>query len=70
MRLGRALLALHRTGRVYKDDTTLIDRLGNKVCSTLLPRDWDSTGLTPLVPQVVTADSELLGAPELQEPAS
>ena len=68
--LGRALLALHRTGRVYQNATTLIDRLGNKVCSTLLPRDWEATGLTPLVPRVVPAAPELLGTPALQEPAS
>jgi fatty acid desaturase len=51
MPIGRALLALHRTGRVYKDDTTLADMVGGKESLTLLPRDWDSKGLTPLVPR-------------------
>jgi fatty acid desaturase len=39
MPLGRALLGLHRTGRVYKDATTLSDPLAGKEWPTLLPRD-------------------------------
>jgi fatty acid desaturase len=70
MPLGRALLALHRTGRVYKDATTLMDRIGGKECSTLLPGDWSSTGLTPLIPRLVPAASVPLCVPELQEPVS
>jgi fatty acid desaturase len=50
MPIGRALLALHRTGRVYMDATTLVDMVRGKECRTLLPRDWDSKGLMPLVP--------------------
>ena len=70
MPIERALLALHRTGRVYKDATTLSDRLGGKECSTLLPRDWDARGLTPLMPRLVRAVSEPLCASGLQEPSS
>jgi hypothetical protein len=39
MPLRRALLALHRTGRVYKNATTLADVPGGKEWPTLLPRD-------------------------------
>jgi fatty acid desaturase len=39
MPIGHALLALHRTGRVYKDSTTLADLPGGKEWPTLLPRD-------------------------------
>lgn len=38
MPLGRALLALHRTGRVYKTSTLLADLPGGKEWPTLLPR--------------------------------
>ena len=38
MPLGRALLALHRTGRVYKTPTTLADVPGGKEWPTLMPR--------------------------------
>lgn len=38
MPLSRALLALHRTGRVYKTPTTLADMPGGSESSTLLPR--------------------------------
>lgn len=56
--IGHALLALHRTGRVYKNTTTLADMLGGKECMTLLPRDWDSDGRIPLVPRAVVAGLE------------
>jgi fatty acid desaturase len=39
MPLGHALLALHRTGRVYTSATTLADVPGGKEWPTLLPRD-------------------------------
>jgi fatty acid desaturase len=38
MPLRRALLALHRTGRVYKSDTTLVDVPQGSQWSALLPR--------------------------------
>jgi len=57
MPILRALGALHRTGRVYKNAITLTDRLGGEECITLMPRDWDSQGLIPLVPRAVTADA-------------
>lgn len=38
MPLSQALLTLHRTARVYKNPTTLIDVKGRKEWSTLLPR--------------------------------
>jgi hypothetical protein len=37
MPLGRALLALHRTARVYKDPTTLIDPRTGAEYPTLVP---------------------------------
>ena len=63
MPIGRALSALHRTGRVYKDATTLSDRLGGKESMTLLPRDWDVHGREPLVPRPAPASSASLCAP-------
>jgi fatty acid desaturase len=39
MSLWRALLMLHHTGRVYANDTTLLDPLTGRTWSTLLPRD-------------------------------
>lgn len=39
MPLGSALLALHRTGRVYKTPTTLSDPTAGNEWPTLLPRD-------------------------------
>lgn len=39
MPLLRALLALHRTGRVYANDSTLMDPRTGRVWPTLLPRD-------------------------------
>jgi fatty acid desaturase len=39
MPIWRALLALHRTGRVYKNATTLADLPGGKESSTLLPSE-------------------------------
>jgi len=67
MPIGRALLALHRTGRVYKNATTLADMLGGKESMTLLPRDWDARGLTPLVPMsIVAAASGPVLAPGFQ----
>jgi fatty acid desaturase len=39
MPIGHALLALHRTGRVYKNSITLADLPGGKEWSTLLPRE-------------------------------
>jgi fatty acid desaturase len=67
MPIGRALLALHRTGRVYKNATTLADMLGGKESMTLLPRDWDAKGLTPLVPvSIVAAASGPVLAPGFQ----
>jgi fatty acid desaturase len=39
MSLFRALLALHRTGRVYKNETTLLDAPAGREWRTLLPRD-------------------------------
>lgn len=38
MPIGRALLALHRSGRVYMSDTTLADMRDGTESSTLLPR--------------------------------
>jgi fatty acid desaturase len=51
MPIGRALLALHRTGRVYKNATTLADLPGGKEWPTLLPRDAAS----PMPSTVVVA---------------
>jgi fatty acid desaturase len=42
MPLGKALLALHRTGRVYKTATTLADLRGGKEWPTLSPREVGS----------------------------
>ncbi|HVV87397.1 MAG TPA: hypothetical protein VHE35_30355, partial [Kofleriaceae bacterium] len=39
MPLGRALLALHRTARVYRDDVTLTDPRSGAVWPVLLPRE-------------------------------
>lgn len=69
MPIGRALLALHRTGRVYKDATTLTDRLGGEESCTLLPRDWDAKGRTPLAPRRMPTSLEPLRTPALQEPS-
>jgi fatty acid desaturase len=70
MPIGRALLALHRTGRVYKNATTLADMPGGTECMTLLPRDWDSKGLTPLVPRLGVAGSAPVLAPAFQVPSA
>jgi len=70
MPIGRALLALHRTGRVYKDATTLADMLGGKECMTLLPRDWDAKGLTPLEPRPVVAQAGAIFATGFQGSSS
>jgi fatty acid desaturase len=43
--LGRALLTLHRTGRVYKSDTTLVDVPRGSEWSALLPRNAQSPAL-------------------------
>lgn len=50
MPLGAALLALHRTGRVYKDDVTLYDPRTDQEFPTLLPgrRDRDEESAPPL----------------------
>lgn len=42
MPLTEALLALHRTGRVYADDVTLMDPRTGRTWPTLLPRDASS----------------------------
>jgi len=42
MTIGRALLSLHRTGRVYKNARTLADMRGGKEWATLLPRERDA----------------------------
>jgi len=68
MPIVRALLALHRTGRVYKNATTLADMIGGKESMTLLPRDWDSKGLTPLVPRPAVAASVPLFSPGFPAP--
>jgi fatty acid desaturase len=47
MPLGRALLALHRSGRVYTSATTLADIPGGKEWPTLLPNDLDDSARTP-----------------------
>jgi fatty acid desaturase len=70
MPIGSALLALHRTGRVYKKATTLADMLAGEECLTLVPRDWDSEGRTPLVPRAVVAGRERSLTPVLQAPRS
>lgn len=67
MPLPRALLALHRTGRVYKDATTLTDMRNGTESSTLLPRDGQEARPAsrsfgaPLVVEV--AESAALPAP-------
>jgi hypothetical protein len=48
MPLLAALRALHVTGRVYKNSTTLTDMRSGGETSTLLPRDWDAAGPAPL----------------------
>lgn len=45
MPLGRALRVLHRTGRVYKGDTTLVDVPGGDEWSALLPRPNERTAV-------------------------
>jgi fatty acid desaturase len=50
MPLGKALLELHRTGRVYKNATTLSDPRGGKEWPTLLPREAPSGALVPATP--------------------
>jgi fatty acid desaturase len=42
MTIGRALLSLHRTGRVYKNARTLADMRGGKEWATLWPRERDA----------------------------
>ena len=42
MPVGRALLSLHRTGRVYKNARTLADMPGGKEWATLWPRERDA----------------------------
>ncbi|MBA3501232.1 MAG: fatty acid desaturase, partial [Deltaproteobacteria bacterium] len=37
MSLPAALLALHRTARIYKDDVTLVDPMTGREYATLLP---------------------------------
>jgi fatty acid desaturase len=64
--IGDALLALHRTGRVYKNATTLADMLGGEECMTLLPRDWDSDGRIALIPRAVVAGLEPSFTPGFQ----
>jgi fatty acid desaturase len=63
MPIGRALLALHGSGRVYRNATTLADMIGGKEFTTLLPRDWDPAGLSPLARAPVAADPGLLLTP-------
>ena len=63
MPLGHALLALHRTGRVYKNATTLADMLGGGECRTLLPRHWDNqrhscSGATAPISSIVAPGEE------------
>jgi hypothetical protein len=48
MSLTRALLTLHRTARVYENDTTLLAPRTGRTCPTLLPRDGASTDSTPI----------------------
>jgi hypothetical protein len=42
MPIGRALLSLHRSGRVYKNARTLADIPGGKEWATLWPREQDA----------------------------
>ena len=45
MPLWRALLTLHGTGRVYKDETTLVDVPTGREWRTLLPREEENAGI-------------------------
>jgi fatty acid desaturase len=56
MPLGGALLALHRTGRVYKDAVTLYDPRTDREFPTLLP------GRTLVVPEPRPAPAEVFAA--------
>ena len=51
--LGKALLGLHRTGRVYKDDITLFDPLTGGEFPTLMP------GVPVVIPAVELAEPAL-----------
>lgn len=63
MPLVLALLALHRTGRVYKDSTTLADLPGGKEWPTLLPRDKSHvTAAPPAELPIATGMSVGIGA--------
>lgn len=62
MPLLRALAKLHRTGRVYKNATTLADIPGGGESRTLLPRDWDLRRLAPL-----SSDAERRAVPMAAE---
>lgn len=77
---GRALLALHRTARVYENETTLIDPRTGRTWPTLLPRDGSQTAqaiaahrvATPMVSPRSSISGPILGAPsgESTAPAS
>jgi fatty acid desaturase len=41
MPLGKALVELHRTARIYKDDTTLVDPKTGEEFPTLMPRGYE-----------------------------
>jgi fatty acid desaturase len=47
MSLGAALLALHRTGRVYKDDVTLCDPRTGRQFPTLMPGSSTPSTIAP-----------------------
>jgi fatty acid desaturase len=54
MSLGAALLALHRTGRVYKDDVTLCDPRTGREFPTLMPYTRQSgQGTAPGIPSLI-----------------
>jgi len=57
MPIGRALLALHRTGRVYKTPTILADLPAGKEWPTLLPRAFSMPEPMPVAP-AIACDSE------------
>jgi fatty acid desaturase len=66
MPLGHALLALHRTGRVYKNPTTLADLPGGKEWPTLLPRPGRQAQPLPAASPVASGPGALALEPNAQ----
>lgn len=68
MPLGRALAELHRTARVYRDETTLIDPQTGAVFPTLMPRDVVDLGRRPVTRPLAHADDAAAVSPAAPQP--